>query len=418
MMGEEPTPNANLHPSYGPEYIKAVLLDPRVLITHPIPSEWLLSEVDRTAHQILRDLAQGDGVDPMAFWSAWIAAGKPVAAYAERLDRAIGDCEIATEGLRRTAERMELQRILRDAYQQAQDPLEPVADVVARVLAGLARVGGDAGTGDISTVLRETLDRLAEIETKGGVSGIETDFILLDRLIGGWEKDKLYFVGARPKAGKTAFAMQSAVAACEQGAAVYFASREMGAVQFGTRLLSQVGQVDGNALRRAALSREYQGKIAQAVARLSKYGRRFVVDTRATLPWERLRASVLQAHARERLGLVVIDYVQLLRSEGRADNRAEDLEKIAYGLKDLAKELRAPVLTLSQLNRDQDETKAPSSSRMKGSGGIEQAADVSILLWRPNAKDLRTIEFVVDLNRDGPTGSFRTQFRPEWTLFE
>lgn len=397
------------------EYLYSVLLDPQTLSTHPIPEDWFTASDHRRAHRALRDLAEDDRVN-----TDGLAAAMGTAYVANLVSgRDLVPAATATREMEERASRRHLQGLARDLMTGARDPLTPVGDTVARILSGLTEMKDRRGDGPspINEVLQAAMRRVEAVHASG-IVGLETGISLLDHKILALEPEHLYLIGARPKCGKTALAMQVAAHACTQGKVVYFASREMGAVQFGMRLLSQQGRIRATDLRQAKLRDVEYGKLTQACSRFAAYGSRFLVDCRAGLSWEQLQASILRAHAREGLGLLCIDYVQLLRLSERSDQRSEELERITYSCKELAKTLRAPVILLSQLNRGQDDSKPPESRHHKGSGGLEQAADVSILLWKPDPNNETTVEVIIDLNRVGPTAKFKISFAPEYTLFD
>lgn len=404
--------------NYEHEYLYCAMKDPTVLSTWPVPADWFGTEQTKKAFEIWHELAARGALNEIELLS--VLKSKVARDWFFNLqENRLGNAEAAATGLGREYARRQMKQIGLRLAKAADDRTEDPDDHSASAAADLAHVRSRLdGPQHIRDVLTKTMQHLEKCWEKGGAIGLETGFVLLDAKTGGLEDDKLYLVGARPKAGKTAFALQVAAHVAEHGQRVYFASREMGSVQLGTRLVSMTGGINGLSMRSGKLDAGEWGRMKHTAERLLALGENFVVDTRARLPFEHLRASILREHSRRPIRLVCVDYIQLLRLQERHENRAAELEVISYNLKNLAREIHAPVLCLAQLNREQEENKPPAMDKLKGSGGLEQAADVVLLLWKPEPKDPRIIEAILAANRDGPTGKFRLSFQAEFTRFE
>ena len=262
-------------------------------------------------------------------------------------------------------------------------------------------------------------------ERKELVTGIPTGFDDLDRITAGLQPADLIIVAGRPSMGKTAFALNLAEHAAlhaKVGVAVF--SLEMAKEQLVLRLLCSEARVDQSKVRAGfAADRDFP-KLAMAASRLSD-APIYIDDTPALSVLElRAKARRLKRERDSRLGLVLVDYLQLMRGPDRIDSREQEISSISRSLKALAKELNLPVVALSQLNR-QVETRAekrPIMADLRESGAIEQDADVIAFLYRPivydkNAEE-RAAEVIIANQRNGPIGTVRLTFMPEYTRFE
>ncbi len=279
------------------------------------------------------------------------------------------------------------------------------------------------------------LDRVNELHENGAedVTGVRTGFYDLDHMTAGLQKGDLIVLAARPSMGKTAFALNIAEhVAVNEGLPVLVFSMEMGASQLALRMVGSLGRIDQSGLRTGKLKDQDWEKLAEAVDRL-KSASIFIDETPA------LNASELRARARRMarqfggtLGLIVVDYLQLMSgsSSGGDENRATEIGEISRGLKALAKELQCPVIALSQLNRSVEtrNDKRPMMSDLRESGAIEQDADVIMFIYRdeyynkidgPNpTKEPGIAEIVIGKQRNGPVGTVKLTFLKPLTKFE
>jgi replicative DNA helicase len=273
------------------------------------------------------------------------------------------------------------------------------------------------------------LDRVNELHENGAeeVTGVRTGFYDLDRMTAGLQKGDLIVLAARPSMGKTAFALNIAEhVAVQETLPVLVFSMEMGASQLALRMVGSLGRIDQQHLRTGALKDDEWERLAEAVDRLGRV-QVFIDETPA------LNSAELRARARRMarqyggtLGLIVIDYLQLMSgSSGSDENRATELGEISRGLKALAKELQCPVIALSQLNRSVESRndKRPMMSDLRESGAIEQDADVILFIYRDDyynkdSKEPGVAEIVIAKQRNGPVGTVKLTFLKPLTRFD
>ncbi|MCZ2292422.1 MAG: replicative DNA helicase [Burkholderiales bacterium] len=273
------------------------------------------------------------------------------------------------------------------------------------------------------------LDRVNELHDNGAeeVTGVRTGFYDLDRMTAGLQKGDLIVLAARPSMGKTAFALNIAEhVAVQEGLPVLVFSMEMGAAQLALRMVGSLGRIDQSGLRTGRLSSEDWERLATAVDRLRNV-QLFIDETPA------LTSAELRARARRMarqfgtLGLIVVDYLQLMSGSGSGsdENRATEIGEISRGLKALAKELQCPVIALSQLNRSVESRndKRPMMSDLRESGAIEQDADVIIFIYRDDyynkdSKEPGVAEIVIGKQRNGPVGTIKLSFQKPLTRFD
>lgn len=272
----------------------------------------------------------------------------------------------------------------------------------------------------------ERIDMLYSRENVDEVTGIPTGFIDLDAKTSGMQPGDLVIVAGRPSMGKTAFSMNIAEhVAVEARLPVAVFSMEMGGTQLVMRMLGSVGRLDQHVLRTGKLGDDDWQKLTFAIGKLSE-APMYIDETPALTALEvRARARRLARQHGGRLGLIVIDYLQLMTGSGRGDNRASELGEISRGMKSLAKELQVPVVALSQLSRsvEQRPNKRPMMSDLRESGAIEQDADLIIFMYRdeyynPDSQDKGLAEVIIGKHRNGPTGMVRLAFLGHYAKFE
>lgn len=272
-------------------------------------------------------------------------------------------------------------------------------------------------------VMQRVFDRLLERERRGaGIDGLPTGLADLDALLNGLKGGQLILLAARPKAGKTTLAQNIAEhVALDCGKAVAVFSFEMQPEELGDRMLSSLGNVDAGRVRRGELDDMDWSQVQAAMVRLRSA--QIYVSRPRVARVEHVVAQVRRQHAKKPLGLVVIDYLQLMQTSG--DNRAQAIGDITRALKMMAGELNVPVLLLSQLNRDLEkrDDKRPRPADLRDSGSIEQDADAVIFIYRDEVYDKAsryagTAEIIVALQRNGPSDTVRVQYRPDRFRFE
>ncbi len=280
----------------------------------------------------------------------------------------------------------------------------------------------------IDKLVVQLIDRVQELHDNGAeeVTGVRTGFYDLDRMTAGLQKGDLIVLAARPSMGKTAFALNIAEhVAVQEGLPVLVFSMEMGASQLALRLVGSLGRIDQQNLRTGRLKSEEWERLTDAVERLGQV-QMYIDETPA------LNSAELRARARRMarqfgtLGLIVIDYLQLMSGSSSSDeNRATEIGEISRGLKALAKELQCPVIALSQLNRSVESRndKRPMMSDLRESGAIEQDADVIMFIYRDDYYDKESkkpgvAEIVIGKQRNGPVGTIELTFLKPLTRFD
>ncbi|UZD53728.1 replicative DNA helicase [Caldimonas aquatica] len=274
----------------------------------------------------------------------------------------------------------------------------------------------------------DLIDRVTELYENGAeeVTGVRTGFFDLDRMTAGLQPGDLIILAARPSMGKTAFALNIAEnVAVQEGLPVVVFSMEMGAAQLALRMVGSLGRIDQSHLRTGKLADDEWGRLSEAVERL-KSANVFIDETPALNPAELRARARRQARQCGRLGLIVVDYLQLMSGTGSSEeNRATEIGEISRGLKALAKELQCPVIALSQLNRsvEQRTDKRPMMSDLRESGAIEQDADVIMFIYRDDyynrdSKEPGVAEIIIGKQRNGPVGTVKLAFLKPLTKFE
>lgn len=274
----------------------------------------------------------------------------------------------------------------------------------------------------IKSAIREVYDRLEEIESnEGGIPGITTGIAELDSFIGGLNRSDLILVAARPGMGKTSIALniaRSAAKLTKKAAAIF--ELEMSREQVASRLISGEAYLDAKKLRMGELSTNDWIQVAKASNSLASYG--LYIDDNSSITVGEIKAKCRRLGSK--LGLIVIDYLQLMQSGRKIENRVAEVSEISRSLKIMAKELNVPVLCLSQLSRgpEQRMDKRPMLSDLRESGAIEQDADVVIFLYRDDyydsaSEDKNIAECIVAKNRHGSTGTVKLQWIGEYTTF-
>lgn len=287
---------------------------------------------------------------------------------------------------------------------------------------------GAGGFQELQPVLSKVVERIDELyhrDSTSDITGISTGFVDLDSKTSGLQPGDLIIVAGRPSMGKTAFSLNIGEhVAVEEGHAVAVFSMEMGATQLAMRLLGSVGRLDQHRLRTGRLTDEDWPRLTYAVEKMQN-AQLFIDETPALSSMEvRARCRRLARQCGQ-LGLVVIDYIQLMGASSPGENRATEISEISRSLKGLAKELNCPVIALSQLNRslEQRPNKRPVMSDLRESGAIEQDADVILFIYRdevynPDSPDKGTAEIIIGKQRNGPIGTVRVTFLGMYTKFE
>lgn len=285
--------------------------------------------------------------------------------------------------------------------------------------------GGPQHVGPVMDAVLLRMDELSSRKQQDDVTGLSTGFDELDKMTTGMQAGELIVIAARPSMGKTALALNVVEhVALVKSKRVAFFSLEMANEQLGVRLLSSVARLNQQRVKVGRLNDGEWQKVHEARNRLHDAG--IYLDEEGSLSANELRSRARSIH-REcgGLDLVVVDYLQLMQTSGRSDNRAQEVAEISRALKMLAKELCCPVIALSQLNRglEQRPNRRPIMSDLRDSGGIEQDADWILFIYRdevynPDSPDKGIAELIIGKQRNGPTGTVDVNWRGEWTRFD
>ena len=309
------------------------------------------------------------------------------------------------------------------------DPKQLLDEAEAKVFA-IAESGFRHQTGfqHINPLLTQVVERIQELHDRDNpsdITGVPTGYHDLDAKTSGLQPGDLLIVAGRPSMGKTSFALNMAEhVAIEVGLPVAVFSMEMGGAQLAMRMLSSVGKLDAHRVRTGRLNDDEWSRLSFALGKMHE-APLYIDETPALNPID-LRARARRLHRQcGKLGLIVIDYLQLMSSAGQGENRATEISEISRSLKSLAKELNVPVMALSQLNRslEQRPNKRPVMSDLRESGAIEQDADVIMFIYRdevynPDTPDKGSAEIIIGKQRNGPIGMVRLTFIGEYTRFE
>ena len=287
---------------------------------------------------------------------------------------------------------------------------------------------GSQGFQEIQPLLTQVVERIDELynrDNQNDITGVPTGFVDLDRMTSGLQPGDLIIVAGRPSMGKTAFSVNiGETVAVESGLPVAIFSMEMGGTQLVMRLLGSVGRLDQHRLKTGRLNDDDWPRLTHAIQKMNDA--QIYIDETPALNSIELRArSRRLARTCGKLGLIIVDYLQLMSANSPGENRATEISEISRNLKGLAKELNCPVIALSQLNRslEQRPNKRPVMSDLRESGAIEQDADLILFIYRdevynPDSPDKGMAEIIIGKQRNGPIGSVRMTFLGQYTKFE
>lgn len=277
----------------------------------------------------------------------------------------------------------------------------------------------------IKDLLTESFEKIEDLYHSGNfITGVPTGFIQLDELTTGFQPSELIIVAGRPSMGKTAFCMNIAqFAAMQHKVPVAVFSLEMSKSQIVQRMLCSEARIDTHALRRGIMPEEDWPKLSLAAGRLSA-APIFIDDSAGISPLE-IKAKARRLKAQYDLGLILIDYLQLIQTGLRVENRQQEISQISRSLKGLARELNIPVVAVSQLSRAVElrSNQRPRLSDLRESGALEQDADVVAFIYReeyykPKSSKKGIAEVIISKQRNGPTGTIELAFLKEYTRFE
>ncbi|NLY79558.1 MAG: replicative DNA helicase, partial [Lysinibacillus sp.] len=416
----------------------AIFLDPQALVT---ASEILVPEdFYRIAHQkifqTMLDLSdQGKAIDVVTVTEE-LSVKKELEdvgglSYLTELANAVPTAANVSYYAKIVEEKSILRRLIRTATKIVEDSFtreDEVEELLSEAEKKVMEVANRKNAGDfkhVKDVLVQTYDNIEQLQNrKGDVTGIPTGFTDLDRMTAGFQRNDLIIVAARPSVGKTAFALniaQNVAVKARENVAIF--SLEMGAEQLVMRMLCAEGNIDAQVLRTGALTAEDWSKLTIAMGTLSNSG--IYIDDTPGLRVSEIRAKCRRLAQEKGLGMIVIDYLQLIQGRGkRGENRQQEVSEISRSLKALARELKVPVIALSQLSRgvEQRQDKRPMMSDIRESGSIEQDADIVAFLYRDDYYDKESenknmIEIIIAKQRNGPTGTVTLAFKKEFNKF-
>jgi replicative DNA helicase len=317
--------------------------------------------------------------------------------------------------------------VLSDAYDSSRPSRELLSEAEQKVFA-ILEGRGTTTYHTMRDILHASMDRLdARIKGEHAQGGVETGFTEMDALTGGLHGSELVILAARPSMGKTAFAMNIAEhAAIKQQEPVLFISLEMGAIELADRMLCSLAQVNGHRLRNGTISKEDRLRLVEKANEISESP--FYVDDSPSRTVTEIAAAARRIRRiHKRIGLIVIDYLQLIEPDNSSDPRQEQVAKIARRLKGLARELTVPVLCLAQLNRQAEASKdnRPRLSHLRESGAIEQDADVVMFVHREeyyhSGEEREQLageaQIIIAKQRNGPIGDIDLLWHKEFTRF-
>lgn len=314
--------------------------------------------------------------------------------------------------------------IITSCYNQNDEDLNMVIDEAEKKIFQMIHNRTKQNFVQLNIWLKKTFQHLSSIKSSArGVTGVATQFKGLDRFTSGFQPGDLIILAARPSMGKTSLALNVAINVARQGTSVGVFSLEMAAEQLTLRLLSTESGIDHQKIRNATISSEEWIGLTHVAAELGDM--KLFIDDTAGINVMELRAKARQLKSKNNVGMLVIDYLQLLHGGRRHENRHQEVSEISRFLKALAKELSIPIIALSQLSRAVDSRvdKRPLLSDLRESGAIEQDADVIMFLYRDVVYNQETenpdlAELIIGKQRNGPTGTVSLRFLRELTKFE
>ena len=284
----------------------------------------------------------------------------------------------------------------------------------------------EGGFEDVNALLKSTVDKIDKLfRSEGDITGLSTGIHVLDEKTSGWQSGELIILAARPSMGKTALALnfvESAIMTQNKPALVF--SMEMPADSLVMRMLSSIGKIDQGRLRNGKLTEEDWPKLEMAARKLKD--KKLYIDDTAGLTPNEIRARVKRiAREHEQIGVIMVDYLQLMHTGGSNEGRTQEISEISRSMKALAREYNCPVIALSQLNRgvEQRPNKRPMNSDLRESGAIEQDADVILFIYRDEyyneeSKDKGIAELIIGKQRNGEIGTVKAAFRGQFTRFD
>lgn len=336
----------------------------------------------------------------------------PTAAHVEQYAKIVKDDYIKRELITQAGS------IAKAAFDEGKEVAD-VLDKAEQAIFNLSQKHLRQGFIPVKDALAESFDRLDELHKQvGGLRGVPTGFKDLDGTLAGMQNSNLLILAARPGIGKTALALNIAQhVTVKEALPVGFFSLEMSKEELVDRLLVTQADIDAWRLKTGRLDEEDFSKLSEAMGILAE-APLYIDDTPALSVLE-MRTKARRLMAEHNLRLLIVDYLQLMKSVRERENRVQEVSEISRGLKNLARELKIPVLAVSQLSRavEQRGRKRPQLADLRESGAIEQDADVVMFLWREDEEDMENIELEVAKHRNGPLRRIKLRFRGDRIRF-
>lgn len=376
-----------------------------------------------TVYESLTNAAKAEEVGGLSYLNA-LAQNTPSAANIRRYAEIVRDRGVLRKLITVADE------ISGSAFNPQGKEVKQMLDEAESKIFAIAEEGarGSQGFIEIQPLLTQVVERIDELynrDSTSDITGVPTGMIDLDRMTSGLQPGDLIIVAGRPSMGKTAFSVNIGEnVAIDSGLPVAIFSMEMGGAQLAMRMLGSVGRLDQHRLRTGRLNDEDWPRLTHAIQKMNE-AQVFIDETPALSSIELRARSRRLARQCGRLGLIIVDYLQLMSANSPGENRATEISEISRNLKGLAKELNCPVIALSQLNRslEQRPNKRPVMSDLRESGAIEQDADLILFIYRdevynPDSPDKGSAEIIIGKQRNGPIGSVRMTFLGQFTRFE
>jgi len=344
------------------------------------------------------------------------------------LERTVSATNIDQYGLL-ISDKQTRRNLIESAYEiikLAEDTSQPLETVIQKSEEQIANISQGKSQQDLVSIGETLIDTFQEIEDRSESKippGVPCGFYDLDAMTGGFQRSDLIIVAGRPSMGKTALAVQFGFKIAKKGLPVAVFSLEMSKGQLVQRLLAGEAKIESTRLRSGNIQQDEWEPLTEAISKLAELPI-FIDDTsNPTVNEIKKKAQKLQAENDGKLGLILIDYLQLM--DGGSENRVQELSRITRGLKGMAKDLNVPVIVLSQLNRsvEQRTNKRPMMSDLRESGSTEQDADLIMMIYRddyynPNSSEAGVAEIILTKHRNGPTGTVKLLFDSQFTQFK
>ena len=344
------------------------------------------------------------------------------------LDRTVSATNIDQYGLL-ISDKQTRRNLIESAHkiiELAEDTSQPLETVIQKSEEQIANISQGKSQQDLVSIGETLIDTFQEIEDRSESKippGVPSGFYDLDTMTGGFQRSDLIIVAGRPAMGKTALAVQFGFKIAKKGLPVAIFSLEMSKGQLVQRLLAGEAKIESTRLRAGNIQQEEWEPLTEAISKLAELPIFIDDSSNPTVSEIKKKAQKLQAENDGKLGLILIDYLQLM--DGGSDNRVQELSRITRGLKGMAKDLNVPVVVLSQLSRsvEQRTNKRPMLSDLRESGSIEQDADLVMMIYRddyynPNTSDGGIAEIILAKHRNGPTGTVKLLFDSQFTQFK